>query len=60
VEKTLCDLFRYRRRLGEDVALEGLKNYLKRKTARIHTLREYAEICQVKTILTPYLKAMIA
>jgi predicted transcriptional regulator of viral defense system len=59
IEKTICDLFRYRKRLGEDLALEGLKNYLKRKTARIHKLKEYAELCQVKTILTPYLKAIV-
>ena len=46
-----------------------LKNYLKRKTSRaksngrlrltVHKLREYAEICQVKTIILPYLKALV-
>ena len=60
VEKTICDMFRYRKRLGEDLALEGLKNYLKRKTSRTHKLQQYAEICQVKNILLPYLKALVA
>ncbi len=58
-EKTICDMFRYRKKLGEDLALEGLKNYLKRKDADINKLREYAKICQVKTILFPYLTAML-
>lgn len=59
-EKTIADMFRYRKRLGEDIALEGLKNYLQRPQARIHKLREYAEICQVKTIMMPYLKALVS
>jgi len=59
VEKTICDMFRYRKRLGEDLAIEGLKNYLKRQTSRIHKLREYAYILKVKTILLPYLKALV-
>lgn len=59
VEKTICDMFRYRKRLGEDLALEGLRNYLKRKASRIHKLWEYAEIFKVKTIILPYLKALV-
>ncbi len=27
-EKTICDMFRYRKKLGEDIALEALKNYI--------------------------------
>ncbi len=58
-EKTICDMFRYRNKLGEDFALEGLRNYLKRKDADMAKLREYAIKCQVKTVLLPYLKAMV-
>ncbi|MFZ3136540.1 MAG: type IV toxin-antitoxin system AbiEi family antitoxin domain-containing protein [Thermodesulfovibrionales bacterium] len=58
-EKTICDVFRYRNKIGEDIALEGLKNYMLRKDANINKLREYAEICRVKTIMMPYLKALI-
>ena len=58
-EKTICDMFRYRNKLGEDLALEGLRNYLKRKDANIAKLREYAIKCQVKMVLLPYLKAMV-
>lgn len=58
-EKTICDMFRYRNKLGEDLALEGLKNYLKRKDADLIKLQDYAVKCRVKSILLPYLKAMV-
>jgi predicted transcriptional regulator of viral defense system len=59
-EKTICDLFRYRHKLGENLALEALKNYLRQEGANLIALQKYAEICQVKTVLIPYLKAMVA
>ncbi len=58
-EKTLCDIFRYRNKLGDDLALEGLKNYLKRQDADLIKLQDYAVKCRVKSILFPYLKALV-
>jgi len=58
-EKTVCDMFRYRNKLGLDLALEGLRNYLKLKEANITKLRKYAEICQVKTVMIPYVRALV-
>lgn len=58
-EKTICDMFRYRNKYGEDLAFEGLKTYLSSKEANINKLRKYAEICQVKTVMMPYLKALV-
>lgn len=59
-EKTICDMFRYRYKLGENLAFEALKMYLRRKGADFNALQKYAEICQVKTVLIPYLKALSA
>lgn len=59
-EKTICDMFRYRKTFGEDIALEGLKNYLGAKNANIQLLQKYAQNCGVSTILNPYIKAMVA
>ena len=59
-EKTVCDMFRYRNKLGEDLALEGLKNYLKLPDANLITLQKYMDICRVKTVMGPYLKALIS
>ncbi|MBA4313541.1 MAG: Abortive infection protein AbiEi [Chlorobiaceae bacterium] len=58
-EKTVCDMFRYRNKLGIDIALEGLKSYLKLKEANINKLSKYAEVCQVKTVMMPYVKAIV-
>ncbi|OGU57730.1 MAG: hypothetical protein A2V66_17235 [Ignavibacteria bacterium RBG_13_36_8] len=59
-EKTVCDMFRYRNKLGEDLAMQALKNYLKQKKKSIATLIKYAEICQVKTVIIPILKGLVA
>jgi predicted transcriptional regulator of viral defense system len=59
-EKTVCDMFRYRHKLGEDLAREGLKEYLKQKNVSIPLLLEYAAVCQAKTVILPYLKALVA
>ena len=58
-EKTICDMFRYRRKLGEDLAMESLKQYLKLKDANIVRLLKYASVCQAKTVMMPYLKALV-
>ena len=57
-EKTVCDMFRYRNKLGEDLALEGLQNYLKRPDSNLNELSNYMKICRVKTVMEPYVKAM--
>lgn len=58
VEKTICDLFRYRTKLGEDLALEGLKEYLKHAKRDLNKLMEFAHVCRVKGILSQYVKAI--
>ena len=45
-EKSVWNVFRYRKRLGEDLALEALKTYLRRKDSDLNALVEYARICQ--------------
>ena len=59
-EKTICDMFRYRKKIGENLALEALKNYLRRKGSNIKKLHQYAAICRVNTIIVPYIKAMVS
>ena len=58
-EKTICDMFRYRMKLGEDVAIESLKNYVRSKGANLALLQEYAVKCQVKQVMTPYIRALV-
>jgi len=58
-EKTVCDMFRYRDKLGEDIAFEALKNYLNLKEADLNKLRNYSEKLRIKTVLQPYIKAIV-
>jgi predicted transcriptional regulator of viral defense system len=58
--KTVCDMFHYRNKLGEDLASEGLKNYLNEADANLNEITKYMKICRVKTIMEPYLKALLA
>jgi predicted transcriptional regulator of viral defense system len=59
-EKTICDTFRYRKKLGEDMAMESLRNYLNNyKKPDIAKLIKYAQQSQTKTVMTPYLRALV-
>lgn len=58
-EKTICDCFRYRNKLGLEIAKEGLSEYLKLKDRNLEKLLEYAEICRVKSLIQIWLDAMI-
>jgi hypothetical protein len=53
-------MFRYRHKLGEDLAMEALKNYLRLKDSSVARLLEYATVCQTRTVMLPYLKALVA
>ena len=58
-EKTICDIFRYRDKIGEDIAYESLKNYVGSKNADYFKLREYAKICRISEIINPSLKILL-
>lgn len=58
-EKTICDTFRYRNKLGEDLALETLRNYLSYGKPDIGKLAEYSRRCRTKAIMGPYLRTLV-
>ena len=57
-EKSIADAFKYRNKLGLDVALEALRTWRARKQASMETLLEHARICRVERIIRPYLEAI--
>ena len=59
MEKTICDTFRYRKRIEEDIALESLNNYLSRKSPDINKLYQIAKQCNIDKVIEPYIKAMV-
>lgn len=58
--KTVCDMFHYRNKFGEDLAFEGLRNYLNFSETNLNELQKYMKICRVKTVMKPYLKALVS
>lgn len=59
-EKTICDLFRYQKKIGEDIAIESLKTYISNKKLRsIPKLLEYAKRNNVAKKIEPILKGML-
>ena len=58
-EKTVADCFKYRNKLGLDVALEALRLYLERKRPNVNALNKYARVCRVEKVMRPYLEALL-
>lgn len=59
IEKTITDCFKFRNKIGLDVALEALKDYRKREDFNIGTLLHYARIDRVERVIKPYLEAIV-
>lgn len=58
-EKTIADCFKYRNKIGLDVALEALKLYRERIGFKIDDLMHFARVCRVEKVMRPYLEAII-
>lgn len=56
LEKTICDLIRYRSKIGKDIVLECFKSYMKSPNRNIENLMECAEKLKVAKILKRYLE----
>lgn len=60
VEKTIADCFKYRNKIGLDVAIEALRTYRERtRKPNGPTLTKFAEINRVQKIMRPYLEAIL-
>lgn len=57
VAKTVADCFKYRHRIGLDVALEALRECLRERRATREDLHRFARICRVDRVMTPYMEA---
>ena len=60
VEKTIADCFKYRNKIGLDVAIEALRTYRERtpKPNRAK-LTKFAEVNRIQNIMRPYLEAIL-
>ena len=58
VAKTVTDCFKFRNKIGLDVALEALREAWNDKRATMDDLWRYAEICRVANVMRPYLETV--
>lgn len=58
-EKTVADCFKFRKRIGENTAIEALKNYVNQPKLDVQKLIEYAKVNRVEKLMTPYLKSLL-
>jgi predicted transcriptional regulator of viral defense system len=57
--KTVADCFKFRNKLGIDVALHGLKRYLESRSSSVDELMRFAHVCRVTTVMRPYVEALL-
>jgi predicted transcriptional regulator of viral defense system len=56
--KTVADCFKYRNKIGLDVALEGLREAWRQRRATMDELWRYAQVCRVARVMRPYLESL--
>lgn len=58
-EKSIADAFKFRNKLGLDIALEALRLYRERRKIKVDLILEYAKICRVEKVMRPYMEAIL-
>jgi predicted transcriptional regulator of viral defense system len=59
VAKTLADAFKYRNKIGLDVALEALREAWRARRFTMDEIHRYARTCRVERVMRPYLDALV-
>ena len=60
VAKTVADCFKYRNKIGLDVALEALREAWRARRFTMDEVDRYARACRVERVMRPYLEALVA
>lgn len=58
VAKTVADCFKYRHKIGMDVALEALREARREKRCTMDELMGAARVCRVSRVMQPYLESL--
>ena len=57
--KTVADCFKFRNKIGLDVALEALRESLQERKCTVDAIWKYAKICRISNVIRPYLEATV-
>ena len=60
VAKTVADCFKFRNKIGLDIAIEALKDSLRQRKTTANEIYRYAKICRVSNVIRPYMEALCA
>lgn len=56
--RTVADCFKYRKKVGLDVAIEALRDYRRLRAGTVDELWEAAGVARIKTVIRPYIEAI--
>jgi predicted transcriptional regulator of viral defense system len=60
VAKTVADCFKFRNKVGLDVALEALREAWRGKRASMDELWHHAGLCRVRNVMRPYMESLVS
>ncbi len=55
----MADCFKYRNKIGLDVAIEALRDCWRKKKATMDQLYGAAKVCRVAAVMRPYMESLI-
>ena len=58
--KTVADCFKFRNRVGVDLAVAALREGWEKKRFTIDELWRYAQVCRVGAVMRPYLEVLVS
>ncbi len=59
VVKAVADCFKFRNKIGLDIALEALRDAWRQKKVTMDELWESAHLCRVTNVMRPYLESLV-
>ena len=57
--KTVADCFKFRNKVGLDIAIEALRDCVAQRLSTVDELDRYAHICRVGRVMRPYMEAIL-
>ena len=57
--KTVADCFKYRNKIGLDIALEALKECIRDRRTTMDDLWHFAQVCRMTNVMRPYMEAIV-
>jgi hypothetical protein len=57
--KTLVDCFKFRNKIGLDVAIEAAKDIWRSRMVTMDDIWDAAKVCRMTNVMRPYLEAIV-